>query len=393
MSFRSVTMARTHQRGRQLPVLYDRWLLFAIFCLFALGLLMVASSSIVLSYRLYDVPFYFFVKQAVYLAIGLLLGLVVTRIQLDVWRRNSGFLLLFSASLLILVLVPGIGREVNGSMRWLGVGPIGVQVSEVAKLSLIIYLAGYLVRHGQEVRTRTSGFAKPMLILIIITGLLLKEPDFGASVVIMCVALGMLFLAGVRLWQFLSLFALVIAVLAVIAFSSPYRLARLTSFLNPWEHAFQSGYQLTQSLIAFGRGGWFGVGLGESVQKLFYLPEAHTDFIFAVLGEELGLLGCGLVIALFSLLVYRAVRIGRQNYQLGNYFSAYVAYGIGLWIGLQALINMGVSIGVLPTKGLTLPLISYGGSSLLVFCVTLAILVRIDHESRLMTYGLHKLRR
>ncbi|MCW5590007.1 MAG: putative lipid II flippase FtsW [Legionellales bacterium] len=386
-------MARTHQRGKQLPVLYDRVLIFAIIGLMGVGLMMVASASIVISYKLYNTPFHYLIRQSLYLSAGLISAFIILRIEISVWQKISPYLLFVSFFLLIAVLIPGIGRRVNGSMRWIGFGPIGMQISEVVKLTIILYLSGYLLRRGDEVRQNFMGFLKPMAVLGLVAVLLLKQPDFGAAVVIIVTALGMMFLAGVRLWQYLVLILLVGIAFAVLAISSPYRMQRLTAFLNPWANPFQSGYQLTQSLIAFGRGGWWGVGLGESVQKLFYLPEAHTDFIFAVLGEELGLVGMLATIGLFSLFIFRALNVARKAQFLEEYFSAYVAYGIALWMGLQVVINIGVNTGLLPTKGLTLPLISYGGSSVVVFCWALAILLRIDHENRLLTYGFSKTRR
>lgn len=369
------------------PFLYDRYLLFAILILLAFGLLMVASTSIVISERQYGQAFHYFFHQLLYLVLGLGVGVILFQIKTDHWQEISLTLLIVNIGLLVLVLIPGIGRQVNGSMRWLGFGPFGLQVSEFVKLTMIIYLAGYLLRQEKQVQTQIRGFLKPLLVLGVITFLLLREPDFGAATVILMTSLGMLFLGGVRIWQFVILFTSVVLVLGILAISSPYRLARLTSFLNPWANQFDSGYQLTQSLIAFGRGGWFGVGLGESIQKLFYLPEAHTDFLFAVLTEELGLIGGLFMILLFSVLVWRALRIGHCCFHAGQRFSAYLAYGIGLNIALQVMINIGVNMGVLPTKGLTLPLMSYGGSSLLITCMMLALLLRIDYERRLSEFG------
>lgn len=370
-----------------LPLLYDRTLLFSILTLLAFGLLMVASTSIVISERQYGQAFHFFFHQLFYLALGIGTGAVIFQIKTDYWKQVSLALLIISIALLMIVLFPGIGRQVNGSMRWLGFGPFGLQVSEFVKFTMIIYIAGYLLRQEKQVKTQIRGFLKPLIILAIITFLLLREPDFGAATVILITSLGMLFLAGVRIWQFAILFTGVVLVLGLLAISSPYRLARLTTFLNPWANQFDSGYQLTQSLIAFGRGGWFGVGLGESIQKLFYLPEAHTDFLFAVLTEELGLLGGLFMILLFSILVWRALRIGQRCFNEGHHFSAYLAFGIGLNIALQVMINIGVNMGVLPTKGLTLPLMSYGGSSLLITCMMLSLLLRIDYECRLSEFG------
>lgn len=369
------------------PFLYDRYLLFAILILLAFGLLMVASTSIVISERQYGQAFHYFFHQLLYLVLGLGVGVILFQIKTDHWQEISLTLLIVNIGLLVLVLIPGIGRQVNGSMRWLGFGPFGLQVSEFVKLTMIIYLAGYLLRQEKQVQTQIRGFLKPLLVLGVITFLLLREPDFGAATVILMTSLGMLFLGGVRIWQFVILFTSVVLVLGILAISSPYRLARLTSFLNPWANQFDSGYQLTQSLIAFGRGGWFGVGLGESIQKLFYLPEAHTDFLFAVLTEELGLIGGLFMILLFSVLVWRALHIGHCCFHAGQRFSAYLAYGIGLNIALQVMINIGVNMGVLPTKGLTLPLMSYGGSSLLITCMMLALLLRIDYERRLSEFG------
>ena len=278
--------------------------------------------------------------------------------------------------------MPGIGRHVNGSVRWIGFGPIGIQVSELAKLVAIIYMADYLTRRNIEVQTQISGFLKPMILLGLMSLLLLKEPDFGASTVIMATALGMMFLAGARFWQFLMLLGSVAAALAALAFSSPYRLERLTAFLNPWSNEYASGYQLTQSLIAFGRGGWFGVGLGDSVQKLYYLPEAHTDFLFAVFAEELGLIGVLVVICLFGIMIWRGFVIAKRAHLQKNLFGAFLGYGLSLWMAMQAMINMGVNSGVLPTKGLTLPLMSYGGSSMVVMLIVIGLLFRIDYETK-----------
>jgi len=277
---------------------------------------------------------------------------------------------------------------VNGSARWIGIGPLGFQVSELAKFSLVIYMAGYLVKRNNEIQFHFSGFLKPMVILGTVAILLLKEPDFGATVVVTSTTLGMMFLAGMRLRNFIALFSVVIGAMAVIAVSAPYRMIRLTSFLNPWDRAFDTGYQLTQSLIAFGRGGLYGVGLGKSIQKMFYLPEAHTDFLFAVIAEELGLIGMLLVIGLFLLLVIRIFIIGRQAQKLEKHFSGFVAYGFGLWIAIQFIVSIGVNSGLLPTKGLTLPLMSYGGSSILVNCIMIGVLLRIDHENRLIALGI-----
>jgi len=284
--------------------------------------------------------------------------------------------------LLVLVLIPGIGREVNGSRRWLPLGYMNLQSSEVAKFCVLIYFAGYLVRRQDEVRNQWKGFIKPIVVLSMMIVLLLREPDFGAVVVIVTACLGMIFLGGVKLTQFLVLIVVSSAAVVVMAISSPYRMQRLICFINPWEEPFDCGYQLTQSLIAFGRGEWIGTGLGNSVQKLFYLPEAHTDFVFAILAEELGLVGGLVVIALFVLLVGRIMLIGRRSEVAGQHFSAYVAYGVGIIISTQVFINIGVNAGLLPTKGLTLPFISYGGTSLMLSFWLVVLLLRIDYDNQ-----------
>ncbi len=368
--------------------LYDRWFIGAGIAILAIGIMMVASSSIVISDKLYHQPFHYLFRQVIYLLLGIGLIMALLRVEIARFERFSPLLILVAIFLLLLVLIPGLGKEVNGSRRWLDLIVFRLQVSELVKLLVVMYLASYLVRFGDQVRTEVVGFIKPMGLLSVICLLLLFQPDFGAAAVIMATALGLMYIAGVRFWQFVVLFLVVLAGLAVLAVSSPYRMARVTTFLRPWANQYTSGYQLTQSLIAFGRGGIFGVGLGESVQKLFYLPEAHTDFLFAVLAEELGLVGVGIVLSLFTLLIYRGFVIARKTFKAGNYYSAYLAYGLTMWIGLQVIINIGVNSGLLPTKGLTLPLMSYGGSSMLVNCALLGLLLRIDHERRLQEYGL-----
>ncbi|MER2584190.1 MAG: putative lipid II flippase FtsW [Candidatus Competibacter sp.] len=368
----------------------DPWILISALLLLALGLLMVASASIPIGAHPKTgngQPFFFLIRQGIFVLIGLFAAGVVFQIPMTRWRRAGPLLLLAAVGLLAAVLIPGIGKEVNGSIRWIGVGPINVQVSEIAKLFALVYVADYLKRHGAELQTshfKTSALAlgRPIAVLGVLAILLLLEPDFGSVIVLMATALGMVFLAGVNIWQFMVLQAGTATAMAVLLWSSPLRRARLISFLDPWADWQNSGYQLTQSLIAIGRGELFGVGLGESVQKLFYLPEAHTDFLFAVLAEELGLAGILLVITLFMTLVWRAFKVAQRAERLDMQFSAWLAYGIGLWFGIQSLFNMGVNMGVLPTKGLTLPLMSYGGSSVVVMCVTLAVLMRIDVETR-----------
>ena len=369
----------------------DVLLLGATLVLLAMGLIMVTSASISVADQKTGQPFYYLVRQTVYVIMGLAAGFAVTRVPIDFWQRHGTKLLIAGIALLALVLIPGIGREVNGSMRWIRFGVFNLQPSELVKLFTVIYLPGYLMRHGQEVQSSMSGLIKPTVILLIICALLLLEPDFGAATVILMTGLTVMFLGGVRLWQF-SLFMLgMLAVLAGLALSSPYRVERLTSFMNPWADPFNSGFQLIQALIAFGRGNVTGVGLGDSVQKLFYLPEAHTDFLFAIMAEELGYISTVVVIGLFALIIWRSFRIGQLAEQQEKLYSAYLSYGIGLWLGFQAFVNIGVNMGVLPTKGLTLPLMSFGGSSIVVTCIAIAILLRIYFE--LQSSGARRVRK
>lgn len=363
----------------------DKYLLLVAITIIIIGLMMVASTSIVISEKYYHQSFYFLFKQLIYLIVGILSGLMILRIDILIWQKRSTFLLFLSIFLLCIVLLPGVGRSVNGSTRWINLGPIGIQVSEIVKLSLVLYLSAYLVRHQGVVKHKLSAFIKPMLILGLLIFLLLKEPDFGAAVVLTATLLVMMFLAGVKLKHFCILLVVFGCCLAVLAVTTPYRLIRLTTFLNPWTDQFNTGYQLTQSLIAFGRGGWFGLGLGESVQKLFYLPEAHTDFLFAVFAEEFGLMGIISILLLYSILIGRGFFIARSAERAEKNFGAYIAYGLSFWLGIQAAINMGVNLGLLPTKGLTLPLMSYGGASMVVNCIVIAFLLRIDYENNLLS--------
>lgn len=364
----------------------DKGLVFSALILVIIGLLMVASASMVVSEHTYHAPFHFLYRQLAFLLMGIGAGLVIVKIPVRLWGKLSPILLAVGFILCILVIIPGIGKQINGAYRWLGVGGFGIQVSEIVKLIFLLYLAGYVVRQERAVKSSFIGFVKPLIVLVGYIALLLLEPDFGASVVLLMTSLGVLFLSGVRIRYFCLIMLIAVCALAALTYLSPYRMQRLTSFLNPWEHQFGSGYQLTQSLIAFGRGGLTGVGLGESVQKLFYLPEAHTDFLFAVLAEELGLVGILCVIFLFCILVGRGFAIGRKALKENQDYNAYLAFGLSLWIGLQAMINMGVNAGLLPTKGLTLPLMSYGGSSLLIMCCVIAFLLRIDYEQKTCFY-------
>ena len=361
---------------------YDAWLLIIIIFLLSIGLVMVASTSITVADREFNDPLYYFWRQSAAVSIGAILSLIILRIPMQFWQAASVPLLIIGLLLLIIVLIPGIGKSVNGSFRWIKIGSISLQASEPVKFCVVAYLASYLVRHGNSLRNSFFGFIRPIAVLTLIAGFLLLEPDFGASVVLFATALGMLFMGGIPLSRFVSWGMVAVSCLFSLALLSPYRMRRLMSFVDPWKDPYDSGFQLTQALIAFGRGEWFGVGLGGSVQKLFYLPEAHTDFMFAVIAEETGLVGSILVIGLFSLLVWRAFSIGHAAEHINKHFSAFFAYGIGLVIGIQAFINIGVNTGVLPTKGLTLPLMSYGSNSLIITCMLLAVLLRIEYENR-----------
>jgi cell division protein FtsW len=378
---RAATLSGTTAPNLRREQGWDWTLLLSAACLLGLGLVMIASASVGIADRQVGDPTYYLVRQSLYVGLGLAAAFIAWQLPLSVWERSGPMWIIATLLLLLALFVPGLGRTVNGATRWLLMGPFNLQVSELAKLAMIIYLAGYLVRRGEEVRTTVGGFLKPMALVALFGVLLLAEPDFGATVVLAATALAMMFLGGVRLWLFgvLALFAM--GAMAVVALGASYRLERLTAFLNPWADPFNSGFQLTQALIAFGRGEWFGVGLGSSVQKLFYLPEAHTDFVYAVLVEELGMVGGSIVVLLFTALVGRIFRIGRNAAEAGMAFASHLCYGVGVWFALQAFINMGVNMGLLPTKGLTLPLMSYGGSSMIVMCVALALVQRVALET------------
>lgn len=360
----------------------DRALLLCLLCLCVTGFIMMASASMEYSALQHADPWHQVKRQASFYAFGFVFLAIGMAVPTEFWRRHSVHFLLLGIVLLALVLIPGIGRTVNGSQRWIALGSINLQPSEPAKLFVLFYLAAYLVRRQDVVRTDWRGFAKPMAVLGLIVALLLAEPDFGALVVLLGAALGMFFLAGVRIWQFLPLIAVSVVALSLLAILEPYRAQRLITFTNPWADQFNSGYQLVQSLIAFGRGEFIGLGLGKSVQKLFYLPEAHTDFVFAIVGEELGFVGAVVVLGLFTFMIARILLIAYRAEQQQAVFSAYLAYGIALLLALQVFINIGVSTGLLPTKGLTLPFFSYGGSSLVMCCFMLGCVLRISFETR-----------
>ncbi|MCB1644238.1 MAG: putative lipid II flippase FtsW [Pseudomonadales bacterium] len=381
MSMALPTRAPMMARSGDFPL--DAVLVSASLILVCIGLVMVASASSEIAARTYGNSFYLLIKHAVYLLISFGCALAALLTPVSVWKRFDVLLLVASFALLIAVQIPGVGHKVNGSTRWISLGFFTLQGSELVKLFFAVYIAGYLVRRQEEVQNTIVGFIKPLAVLSVIVLLLLEQPDFGAAVVIMTATMGMVFLADVPFKRFLPIITLVLIGIAVIAQWQPYRLERLTTFANPWEHQFGSGYQLTQALIAFGRGEVFGLGLGNSIQKLFYLPEAHTDFLFSITAEELGVVGALTVIVALGCLVIRAFRIGQTAQTQQRLFEAYLAYGIAILLGSQSLINIGVNIGLLPTKGLTLPLVSYGGNSLIITCVMIAVLLRIDLEARL----------
>ncbi|WP_419603281.1 putative lipid II flippase FtsW [Thiolapillus sp.] len=358
----------------------DWVLLLAVLALVGLGVVMVSSASLHLAGS--GNPFHYLSKHLIALSLGTAAALITLQIPSNWWEKGSTWLYFLGLLLLVIVLIPGLGKTVNGATRWVAIGPFNLQTSEFMKLFMIFFMAGYLVRRQVEVAHTVWGVIKPLLLLSLAVVLLMAQPDFGTTVVLLATALGLLFLGGAPLWQFGLLLLLAVLGGVVLVITSPYRLERVTSFLNPWADPLDSGYQLSQALIAFGRGEWTGVGLGNGIQKQFYLPEAHTDFIMAVIGEEFGLVGTLTVIALFSIVVWRAFSIGAAAEAMQRRFAAYVAYGIGLWLGLQAFINVGVNVGMLPTKGLTLPFVSYGSNSMIIGCVAIAVLLRIHWENR-----------
>jgi cell division protein FtsW len=377
----ATTMSYARSSGQPRRFMFDTWVVGTVAALLLVGLVMVASASIGVSDHESGNPFFYFERQLLYVLMGLVAAFIAMAIPTSVWEKHSKVLLVGGFALLVLVLLPGIGHEVNGSRRWARLGFMNFQVSELARVMLLTYLSSYAVRRSEELSSSFQGFMKPVAVLVMAAVLLLLEPDFGAATVLMATGLAVLFLAGVRLHHLLVPVVGGVAAMALLAVTSSYRMRRLTAFRNPWEDPFDSGFQLVQSLIAIGRGEWFGVGLGSSVQKLFYLPEAHTDFVFAVLAEEFGFVGVCVVIGLFAVLVSRALAISRRAADAGLQFQSYLAASIGIWLGLQAFVNIGVNMGLLPTKGLTLPLLSYGGSSMLVTLGVLGLLLRINHEA------------
>lgn len=363
--------------------LFDRQLVWIALGLMLTGLVMVTSASFPISSRLTDQPFHFMFRHATFLILALIVSSVIVQIPMKRWFQYSTYLLALSFVLLIVVLA--VGKSVNGASRWIPLGLFNLQPAEVAKLSLFIFMAGYLVRKQEEVRkTFFGGFGKPIIVFGLFALLLLGQPDLGTVVVMLVTLFGMLFIAGAKLSQFIALMVAGVAAVVGLIVIEPYRVRRVTSFWEPWNDPFGSGYQLTQSLMAFGRGDWMGQGLGNSIQKLEYLPEAHTDFVFAVLAEELGFVGVTLVLMLIFSLVFKAIFIGKRAFENDQVFSGYLAFGIGIWFAFQTLINVGAASGIVPTKGLTLPLISYGGSSLIIMATAVSMLLRIDHECRLI---------
>jgi cell division protein FtsW len=369
---------------------FDRALIWTTALLMALGVVMVYSASIAIAegsrYSGYQ-PTYFLARHALFAVAGLAAGAMVFQVPMRLWQRGALWLFLIGAALLVLVLIPGVGREVNGSQRWISLHFATLQPSEFMKLFAVLYAADYTVRKAAHMDSFRRGFLPMFAVMMVIAALLLRQPDFGAVVVITVIAMGILFLGGMNWKLFAGLVGLLLAGFVALILASPYRLQRVIGFMDPWADPYGKGYQLSHALIAFGRGEWLGVGLGASVEKLFYLPEAHTDFLLAVIAEELGFIGVAAIIAAFTWIVARAFMIGRRAASLERPFAALVAQGIGLWLGVQAIINIGVNTGMLPTKGLTLPLLSFGGTAMVATCCALAVLLRVDWENRQLMRG------
>jgi cell division protein FtsW len=387
-------MARSrmfYNANRPVHYEYDPSLIWNALLLLALGLVMVYSASIASAEGSRQAGFkstYYLIRHGVYLAIGIAAAIAAFQLPLRLWQQLAPYLFLGGVLLLLLVLIPGIGRDVNGSRRWIGLGIMNLQPSELVKFFAVLYAADYTVRKAAFMDSFKKGFLPMLGVMLLTGGLLLREPDFGAFVVIMAIAMGILFLGGMNWRLFAGLIVMSTIGFVLLVLTSPYRMQRVLGFMDPWADPFGKGYQLSHALIAFGRGEWFGVGLGASVEKLMYLPEAHTDFLLAVIAEELGFVGVCAVLMILIFIVYRAFRIGQQSASLERYFSALVAQGIGLWIAVQAATNIGVNMGVLPTKGLTLPLLSFGGSGIVTNCIALGVLIRIDWENRQLMKGI-----
>jgi cell division protein FtsW len=385
----SMYYSETRKRG-EVPE-YDRVLVWCAIVLLGLGIVMVYSSSIAIAEGGRSTgfqPTFYLVRHALFVAFSVVLAVIAFQIPMRLWQQAAPYLFIVGLILLVLVLVPGIGREVNGSRRWISLYVANLQPSEIVKVFVVLYAADYTVRKAAFMHSLKRGFMPMFFVMLLTGGLLLREPDFGAFAVITVIAMGILFLGGMNWRLFAGLIVMLIVGFLLLIWLSPYRMQRVVGFMDPWADPYGKGYQLSHALIAFGRGEWLGVGLGASVEKLFYLPEAHTDFLLAVIAEELGFVGVALIVLMFSWIVARAFSIGRRAAILERYFAALVAQGIGLWIGVQAIINMGVNMGMLPTKGLTLPLLSFGGSALVATCAALAILLRVDWENRQLARGL-----
>ncbi|MCK9991008.1 MAG: cell division protein FtsW [Rugosibacter sp.] len=368
----------------------DPLLLWPALGLLFFGLVMVYSSSIAMAegsrFTGYQSTYFLF-RHGIYVALGLAGALLAFQVPLRLWQQVSMALFVVGFVLLIIVLIPHLGRSVNGAQRWIGFGPVNLQPSEFMKLFAVLYAADYTTRKLGDMASFRRGFVPMAGVMVLVGALLLREPDFGAFVVIVSIAIGILFLGGINARLFSVLLLVMAVAFVILIWSSPYRRERIFGFMDPWQDAYGKGYQLSHALIAFGRGEWFGVGLGASVEKLFYLPEAHTDFLLAVIAEELGFFGVLAVVGMFALLVERAFAVGRQAIVLDRVYCGLVAQGIGIWLGVQSFINIGVNVGLLPTKGLTLPLMSFGGSGIIANCITLAILFRIDWENRQLMKG------
>ena len=362
--------------------LYDKGLLFLVLTLMCFGWVMVTSASMPVSEKLYNNEYYISFKHAFFIfASGISLAAVLL-FKMEWWQKFNMHLLFVALILLIAVLL--VGNTVNGSRRWLPLGIFNLQAAEVAKLFFFSFLAGYLVRQHEQLRENVIGFAKPLVVFTLFAVLLLMQPDLGTVIVMFVTTVALLFLAGAKIWQFIALIACGLLAVFSLILLEPYRMRRVTSFIDPWADPFGSGYQLTQSLMAYGRGDWLGLGLGNSIQKLDYLPESHTDFIAAVVAEELGFIGLSVLVLLLGALVYKILKVGREAMEKEQHYNGFFAYAIGVWIAFQVFVNIGASAGMLPTKGLTLPFISYGGSSLIIFSVAIAVVLRIDHELRVV---------
>jgi len=382
------SVSRRHHHTAPVTVL-DEALMWAITLLLSISLVMVYSASI--AYAEADAatnnPYFYLFRHMIFMTIGLAGAGVTFLVPTRIWQQYAGKFFLFAGFLLVLVLIPGIGKVVNGSRRWINLGVLNLQPSEVMKLAAVIYAADYTVRKAAKLHSVREGFLPILVAIVAVAMLLLLEPDFGALMVVMSITMGIVFLGGINLRIFAGLALMAVCAVVVLIITSPYRLKRVLGFLDPWDDPYGKGYQLSHSLIAIGRGEWLGVGLGGSVEKLFYLPEAHTDFIMAVISEEFGFVGICVVLGLYAWIVRRAFHIGTESKQLERYYQSLVAQGIGIWLGVQTFFNVGVNMGLLPTKGLTLPLMSFGGSAMLCNLASLAVLLRVDYENRRLMRG------